>query len=130
MCFCESQAVPVGHTPQSSACAQPSPMVPQYWPPANWQVAGVQLGFPHRLATPDPPQVSFVAQALPQSIGRPQPSLIAPQYVPPVGEQLRTEGVQEGSPQTFAVTAPQIWPVGQSPQFWFPPQPSPIAPQY
>jgi hypothetical protein len=78
-CFWGSQVVPLGHEPQSSERAQPSPITPQYWPPANWQLVGVQLGFPHRFETPDPPQVSGAVQLLPQSSGRPHPSLIAPQ---------------------------------------------------
>jgi hypothetical protein len=79
MCFCGSQVVPVGHEPHASVCPQPSPTVPQYWPPANVQLVGVQLGLPHRFGTPEPPQVSGAVQSFPQSISRPQPSPIFPQ---------------------------------------------------
>ena len=79
MCFCESQLVPVGQDPQSTAWPQPSPIAPQYWPPANVQLVGVQLGFPHRFDTPVPPQVSGAVQSLPQSTARPQPSPTFPQ---------------------------------------------------
>ena len=107
MCFCESQLVPLGHAPQSTAWPQLSPMVPQYCPPAKLQLVGVQFGLPHRFATPDPPQVSGLVQLVPQSMGRPQPSLMVPQYVPPVGEQVNTVAVHPGSPQTLGMNAPQ-----------------------
>jgi len=79
MCFVESQvALPV-QPAQLSAWPQPSPIVPQYWPPENVQLAGVQLGLPHRLGTPEPPQISGAVQSSPQSTERPQPSPIFPQ---------------------------------------------------
>jgi hypothetical protein len=104
--------------------------VPQYWPPGNEQVTGVQLAAPHRFGTPVPPQVSGAVQLAPQSTARPHPSPTIPQYVPPLTEQLATEGVQSGSAQTPGTNAPQVSFVGQPPQSMVPPQPLPILPQY
>ena len=78
MCFVAWQAEPEGQAPQSSSWPQPSPIAPQYWPPANVQVTGVQFGRPHRLGTPEPPHVSGATQSSPQSMERPQPSPMFP----------------------------------------------------
>jgi hypothetical protein len=74
-----SHVAPLAHPPQFSEWPQPSPIVPQYVPPAKAQVLGVQFGLPHTLGTPEPPQVSGAVQALVQSSVRPQPSPIVPQ---------------------------------------------------
>ena len=79
MCLVASQVVPDGQAPQSTAWPQPSPIEPQYWPPAKLQLVGVQLGLPHRFATPEPPQVSGATHPSPQSTPRPHPSPMVPQ---------------------------------------------------
>ena len=72
--------VPIGHViGQFKLPPQPSPIVPQYWPPpVGLQVIFLQLGSPQTLATPWPAQVAGAVQA-PQSIEPPQPSPIMPQ---------------------------------------------------
>jgi hypothetical protein len=50
----------------------------QYWPFEGMQVAGVQLGFVHTLATPPPPQTPPAGQS-PQASVPPQPSPMLPQ---------------------------------------------------
>jgi hypothetical protein len=107
-CFVSSHVSPVGQPPQSRPWPQPSPIVPQYWPPVNEQVAAVQLGAPQRLGTPEPPHVSGAVHVLPQSTGRPQPSPIVPQYVPPFTVQLVTVGAHVSSPQTPGTKAPHV----------------------
>src|SRR4029078_315288 len=72
--------VPIGQVMgQVKVPPQPSPIVPQYWPPpVGLQVIFLQLGSPHTLATPWPPQVAGDVHA-PQSIDPPQPSpMVAP----------------------------------------------------
>jgi hypothetical protein len=101
-----SHTAPPEHAPQSSACPQPSLIAPQYCPPANAQVVGVQPGFPQRFGTPVPPQVSGDEQLDPQSIERPQPSPTLPQYVPPAGEQLIRLAAQPGIPHSPGIMAP------------------------
>ena len=68
------QAAPPGQVAgQSSALPQPLPIDPQYWPPPiGVQVIGTQLGSPHTLGMPVPPQVWGAVQL--QSMVRPQPS--------------------------------------------------------
>src|SRR5262245_30966983 len=61
---------------QSSVPPQPSPILPQYWPPlASAQVIGEQVVGTHR-----PPRQVWPAAQPPQSSSRPQPSPILPQY--------------------------------------------------
>ena len=73
-----SPQVPIAQAPQSMAPAQPSPIIPQYWPPvAGMQLTGTQSGDgPHRFAMPPPPH----SPPLPQT---PQSS------VPHVGRKYR-----------------------------------------
>ena len=78
MCLVGSQKVPVGHAPQSIDRSQPSPIVPQYWPPWNAHESAVQLGLPQMPATLAP-QLVPVGQALPQSTDALQPSPTTPQ---------------------------------------------------
>jgi hypothetical protein len=75
------QVWPAGHAVgQLSECPQPSPTVPQYWPPVGVQVVATQVAEPHRLATPLPPQVWPAGHdVVPQSTVPPQPSPIMPQ---------------------------------------------------
>jgi len=117
--------VPIGQVVgQFSVPPQPSPIVPQYWPPpASVQVIFLQLGSPQTLATPWPPQVAGAVQ-FPQSSDPPQPSPIMPQYreVP----TLQVVGTQPGMRQMFDV---QTWPFGQAPQSSVRPQPSPMLSQ-
>ena len=74
----------VQSVPQGSALPQPSPTVPQYWPPA----AGLQVRAGHTPGTPlhrPPWQVhpAFV-HAVPQSTDDPQPFPTTPQYWSPL----------------------------------------------
>ena len=78
MCLVASQALPAGQAPQSSECSQPSPIVPQYWPPWNVHDIGVQLGLPQIPCT-FAPQAWPAGQVLPQSTMPPQPSPTTPQ---------------------------------------------------
>jgi hypothetical protein len=71
-------AWPVGQPPHASCASQPSPIVPQYWPPAGLQVSFVQFGLPQTFGRFAPHTVPF-GQALPQSTWPPQPSPITPQ---------------------------------------------------
>ena len=60
---------------QSREAPQPSPILPQYWPPpATAQVSGVQFAGTH-----SPPLHTWPVPQLPQSSARPQPSPILPQ---------------------------------------------------
>jgi hypothetical protein len=95
--------------PQSRVLPQPSPILPQYWPPVGVQVNAVHdpAGAPHTLGMPAPPQLWPAGQA-PQSRVLPQPSPILPQYWPPapvhvIGVQVAGLGAQR--PGVFA---PQI----------------------
>ena len=74
------QVWPVGQLfPQSTAPPQPSPIVPQYWPPGSEQVRlGVHPTWPQTWATPPPPQAWPVGQS-PQSICASQPLPTTPQ---------------------------------------------------
>jgi hypothetical protein len=78
MCFVVSHVLPIGHAPQSSEPSQPSPIVPQYWPPLNVHETFVQLGLPHTPLTFAPHAVP-IGQVVPQSVPPPQPSPIVPQ---------------------------------------------------
>jgi hypothetical protein len=78
ICFLGSQAVPVGQAPQSLEPSHPSPMVPQYCPPANVQETLVQLGLPQIPATLALQTVP-AEQAVLQVIEPPHPSPITPQ---------------------------------------------------
>ena len=89
-------------------------------PPTRPQTPGV----------PQPPQVSPAVGQPPQSSEPPQPLPMTPQYLPPVCWQ--TSGVQVpavGAQTPARPPAPQVWPLGQLPQFRVPPQPSPMVPQ-
>ena len=78
MCFAVSHVLPIGQAPQSWAPSQPSPMVPQYWPPENVHETLVQWGLPQTPLTLAPHAVP-VGQVVPQSAEPPQPSPIVPQ---------------------------------------------------
>ena len=78
MCLFGSHAEPVGQPPQSIELSQPSPMLPQYWPPENVQESFVQFGLPHTPLTLAPQAVP-VGHVVPQSAEPPQPSPIVPQ---------------------------------------------------
>jgi len=71
--------------PQLTELPQPSPMVPQYWPPvAGLQVRGVQPAVGpalHRLLWQVQP---VFGQVVPQSSELPQPSPMTPQYWSPL----------------------------------------------
>jgi hypothetical protein len=88
------------------------------------QVSAVQLVLPHRLAVPDPPQLSPDGH-WPQSSDPPQPSPTTPQYRPPVGVQLVK--MHELGTQMLSR---HVWPEGHEPQLSEPPQPLPMVPQY
>jgi hypothetical protein len=126
------QTWPAGQLPQVRGRPQPSPMVPQYWPPfAAVQVMAVQPApGAQTFATPPPPHTWPVGQAA-QLRMPPQPSPMVPQYWPLTGAQVR--GVQPAgvAPQTPGVPPPpQVWPAGQPAQSMVRPQPSPTSPQY
>ena len=77
---CAPPQDPIGQVVgQVSVPPQPSPIVPQYWPPpAGVQVIFLQLGSPQTLATPWPAHVAGAGQ-VPQSSDPPQPSPMVPQ---------------------------------------------------
>lgn len=119
---------PAVHTPafgqgvlQSRLPPQPSPMVPQYWPPFDAvHVPGVQLaGTQTLLALQTWPDGQAPQGRLP-----PQPSPTVPQNWLPALPQV--SGTQPAATQTLLV---QLWPVGQSGQVSPCPQPSPMVPQ-
>src|SRR6185436_20112359 len=120
-------ATPPAHVAgQSSALPQPLPIVPQYWPPPiGLHVIGTQLGSPHTLVMPVPPQVCGAAQV--QSMVLPQPSPIRPQYFPLPAGMSQPAGVQFAGTQTPSLL--QVFPVGQVPQSSASPQPVPTLPQ-
>src|SRR6185436_3356052 len=110
-------------------------MAPQYWnwPPGGVQVMGVHMAGvePQTLGMPPPPQVSPALVQAPQSMLPPQLSPTRPQYCPllwvhwvfmqPTGIAPHTPGMPP---------PPQVVPVGQPPQSFIFPQPSPTMPQY
>jgi len=115
---------------QTSELPQPSPMVPQYWPPeAGVQVSGVQTpGAPlHRLSSQVHP---LLLQMLPQSSELPQPSPMVPQYWSPLAV-VQVNGVQTGGSPLHRLPS-QVHPVllQVAPQSSELPQPSPMIPQY
>src|SRR5580765_2669208 len=102
--------MPFAQAPQLRTPPQPSPMVPQYWPPIGVQVAFTQVGSLQTLATPAP-QVPPFGQVLQSSVP-PQPSPIMPQKrIVPVPLQVR--GTQPGVAQMPEL---QVWPAGQPAQ--------------
>src|SRR5664280_874870 len=111
--------------PQSSERPQPSPIVPQYWPPlAAVQPLATQFGSKHKLLMPPPPQTPPFAQ-VPQSRLPPQPSPIVPQYWPPVVAQ-EVMGTHPVLTQTSDL---QNSSAAHEAQFRVPPQPSLNDPQ-
>ena len=105
---------------------QPSPILPQYWPPpAIAQVSGVQLA-----GTQRPPLQIWPAAHVPQSSSRPQPSPTLPQYFAPPPDVQVIAG-QLGPPmQTPGDVAPPLHVAspGHAPQSSFCPlQPLPIV---
>ncbi len=127
------QTEPAAQPPQSSRPPQPSPTLPQRFPPACSHVSFWQLesgGGPHTFAT-RPPHTWPSAQP-PHSKLPPQPLPTRPQNLPPACSHVI--GVHEGSggpPHTLLWPAPpQVKPSGQPPQSRAPPQPSPMRPQY
>jgi hypothetical protein len=117
--------------PQSSELPQPSPMVPQYWPPvAGSQVSGVQAGgWPlQRLSWQVQPVLLHV---VPQFSELPQPSPMIPQYWSP----LAVAQVREVQPAVGPARHRLSWQVQPVfvhavPQSTELPQPSPMVPQY
>jgi hypothetical protein len=67
-----------GHAPQFSEPSQPSPITPQYCPPAKVQEIFVQLVLPQMPATLAPHAVP-AGQVVPQLVAPPHPSPIVPQ---------------------------------------------------
>jgi hypothetical protein len=78
MCLFGSQNVPDGQEPQLREPSQPSPIVPQYWPPRNVHDSFVQFGLPHMFGTFGP-HVCPEGQPLLQLIDPLQPSPMTPQ---------------------------------------------------
>ena len=115
---------------QTSELPQPSPIVPQYWPPeAGLQVSGVQIPDAplHRLSSQVHP---LLLQVLPQSSELPQPSPMVPQYWSPFAV-VQVNGVQTGGSPLHRLSL-QVHPVLLQvvPQSSELPQPSPMIPQY
>jgi hypothetical protein len=107
--------------PQSKLPPQPSPMVPQYWPPlAAVQVPFVQLAGMHTLFALH----TWPEGQSPQGKDPPQPSPTVPQNWLPLLPQVR--GMQPAFTQTLFV---QLVPAAQVPQSKPWPQPSPMVPQ-
>ena len=127
MCVMGSQVAPVGHTLQSLEPSQPSPMIPQYWPPAKVQEDFVQLGFPQISGTLAPQSVP-AGQLVLQLVEPPHPSPMVPQYVTPAPAQL-VLATQAGAMQ-ICFWASQVVPAAQPPQSRACPHPSPTDPQY
>src|SRR3954454_23266448 len=142
------QVCPVGQAAlQVRVPPQPSPMVPQYCAPPDWQVSRMQPaggGAPQIPASPPPPQLCPAGQ-VPQSMVLPQPSPTSPQYwpfghwhitdmQPAIGGDPQTPGMRPATgadPQPPGMPPPpQLWPLGQPPQSRVLPQPSPTTPQY
>jgi hypothetical protein len=73
-----SQVLSVGQLPQFCSPSQPSPMTPQYCPPAKAQEIFVQLVLPQMPGTLAPQAVPD-GQFVPQLAAPPQPSPIVPQ---------------------------------------------------
>src|SRR5262249_39055563 len=110
--------------PQSMVPPQPSPIVPQYWPPPGAvHVPFVQLAGWQTLARPPPPHTPPSAQAPHWSVP-PHPSPIVPQKVSPPRPHVSL--LQFGLTQTPPV---HVVPVGHSPQSIPRPHPSPTLPQ-
>jgi hypothetical protein len=112
--------------PQSRVPPQPSPIVPQYWPPpAGVQEIFWQLGSPQTPATPRPPHDAGAVQA-PQSNIPPQPSPMTPQKRETAA--LQVKGTQPAV--THSPVAVQDCVAAQAPQSMALPQPFPTLPQY
>jgi hypothetical protein len=91
------QAMALAQAPQLSVPPQPSPIVPQYWPPIGVQVIGLQVGSLQTSATLAP-QVPPFGQ-LPQSSVPPQPSPMLPQKRALLAP-LQVRGTHPGETQT------------------------------
>ena len=78
MCVVGSQVAPAGQALQSLEPSHPSPMMPQYWPPANVQDTFVQFGLPQIPATLALHAVP-AEHVVPQVVEPPHPSPIVPQ---------------------------------------------------
>jgi hypothetical protein len=111
---------------QSSDPPQPSPIMPQYWPPpAIAQVSGVQPAGTH-----SPPLQTWPFAQVPQSSERPQPSPIMPQYfaAPPDAQVIAAQLAPPMQMPGFIAPPLQVASPGQVPQSSMPPgQPLPIT---
>jgi hypothetical protein len=115
------QVQPLWQSPHSRVPPQPSPILPQNWPPVTVQVSGTH----EALAQTPLVQVSSDAQP-PQARLRPQPSPIVPQNLP--AELSQVTGVQLGPPTQIFPS--QVQSPEQAPHSTASPQASPIRPQY
>jgi hypothetical protein len=106
------QLWPEGHIMQSTERPHPSPMTPQYFPPAGpasvagtLQVNGLQVG---------PPTQTFFSQlqSVPSGVQSPhlkmlpQLSPMSPQYRPPVTAQLMRQGLLASRPLPLSSPVP------------------------
>src|SRR5450432_759419 len=116
------QVAPPAQFPQSRLPPHPSPILPQYSPPALLQVSGTQP-----LAMQMPVLQDWVPPQPPQSMADPQPLPTLPQYCPPGCVQARVAQLESPTHRP----ALQVQPPGQAPQssVWSP-QPLPMVPQY
>jgi hypothetical protein len=118
--------------PQLSEPPQPSPTVPQYWPPAaGLQVIFEQLVPPtHMLLLPHPQPLPDAEQSVPQLSELPQPSPTIPQYWPPAaGLQATGVHIPVGPLHKPSWHCHPVF-VQVVPQCAVDPHPSPISPQY
>jgi hypothetical protein len=117
--------------PHGSALPQPSPTVPQYWPPeVGLQSSGVQIGgLP--LHNPSWHAHPVFAQVVPQSTFDPHPSPTTPQYWSPFAVR-QASGLQlaPGPALHRPSWQAQLAFAQVVPQCTVAPQPSPMSPQY
>src|SRR6476620_6470269 len=115
---------PLEHVPQPPAIKPPQPsptLVPQLKPSCA-QVLGTQVGAPHLLGVPPPPQVPLAQVPQPGLLlaslaTPPQPSPAVPQLRPSCAQVF---GTQAAEPHWPATPPPPQVPLAQLPQFELP----------
>jgi hypothetical protein len=116
--------------PQSTARPQPSPTIPQYWPPAAGlqEIAGQSFGPLHKPSWQVHPALAHV---VPQSTFPPHLSPSTPQYWSLFAVK-QARGVHTSGPPLHMPSVPQAQPglLQVFPHDTSPPHPSPMLPQY
>jgi hypothetical protein len=116
--------------PQSTARPQPSPTIPQYWPPAAGlqEIAGQSFGPLHKPSWQVHPALAHV---VPQSTFPPHLSPSTPQYWS-LFAVMQARGVHTSGPPLHMPSVPQAQPglLHVFPHGTSPPHPSPMLPQY